>query len=139
MVGHGGSSAGSYLADPTSPIPSHCASIVVTSTVRVNGHVTPNMKLNSSSVMALSLHGQKMPCFIHPFIHSNIHKFTYLPSTCLPVCLCMYLSVHLSIHLLACSFITAHISQVSAINLSILQFDQSINHLFVFSFIYSFI
>ena len=23
MVGHGGSSAGSYLADPTSPIPSH--------------------------------------------------------------------------------------------------------------------
>ena len=35
MVGHGGSSAGSYLADPTSPIPSHCASIVTTSTVRV--------------------------------------------------------------------------------------------------------
>ena len=36
MVGHGGSSAGSYLADPTSPIPSHCASIVVTSTLLVN-------------------------------------------------------------------------------------------------------
>ena len=35
-VGHAGSSAGSYLADPTSPIPSHCASIVVTSTLRVN-------------------------------------------------------------------------------------------------------
>ena len=35
MLGHGGSSAGSYLANPTSPIPSHCASIVVTSTVRV--------------------------------------------------------------------------------------------------------
>ena len=35
MVGHGGSSAGSYLADPTSPTPSHCASIVVTSTLRV--------------------------------------------------------------------------------------------------------
>ena len=35
MVGHGGSSAGSYLADPTSPIPSHCASIVGTSTLRV--------------------------------------------------------------------------------------------------------
>ena len=46
MLGHGGSSAGSYIADPTSPIPSHCAchytvstccsaSIVVTSTVRV--------------------------------------------------------------------------------------------------------
>ena len=40
MVGHGGSSAGSYLADPTSPIPSHCASIVVTSTVRVKMYVT---------------------------------------------------------------------------------------------------
>ena len=47
MVRYGGSSAGSYLADPTSPIPSHCAvtilfkkcssaSIVVPSTVRVN-------------------------------------------------------------------------------------------------------
>ena len=36
MVGHGGSSAGSYLADPTSCIPSHCASIVGTSTLRVN-------------------------------------------------------------------------------------------------------
>ena len=35
MVGHGGSSAGAYLADPTSPIPSHCAPVVVTSTLRV--------------------------------------------------------------------------------------------------------
>ena len=34
MVRHGGSSAGSYLADPTSPIPSHCASIVATSTFK---------------------------------------------------------------------------------------------------------
>ena len=40
MVGHGGSSAGSYLADPTSPIPFHCASIVATSTSRVKGHET---------------------------------------------------------------------------------------------------
>ena len=36
MVGHGGSSARLHLADPTSLIPSHCASIVVTSTVRIN-------------------------------------------------------------------------------------------------------
>ena len=35
MVGHGGSSAGSYLADPTSPIPSHCAPIVATSTFHI--------------------------------------------------------------------------------------------------------
>ena len=38
MVGHGGSSAGSYLVDPTSPIPSHCASIVATSTLKVKRH-----------------------------------------------------------------------------------------------------
>ena len=37
--GMGGSSAGSYLADPTSPIPSHSASIFVTSTLRVNSYV----------------------------------------------------------------------------------------------------
>ena len=36
MVGHGGSSAGSYPADPTSPIPSHCASVVVTCTLEAN-------------------------------------------------------------------------------------------------------
>ena len=35
MEGHGGSSAGSYFADPTSPIPSHCASVATTSTLRV--------------------------------------------------------------------------------------------------------
>ena len=38
MVGHGESSTGSYLANPTSPIPSHCASLVVTSTLIVNIH-----------------------------------------------------------------------------------------------------
>ena len=43
MVGHGGSSAGSYLADPTSHIPSHCAPIVVTSTLRVNGCAYPEL------------------------------------------------------------------------------------------------
>ena len=36
MVEHGGSSAGSYLADPTSPIPSRCASVVAMSTLRAN-------------------------------------------------------------------------------------------------------
>ena len=45
MVGHGGSSAGSYLADPTSPIPSHCASIVVTSTIRVKTLYDKNVHL----------------------------------------------------------------------------------------------
>ena len=36
MLGHGGSSAGSYLADPTSPIPSHCAVIILLKSVPVN-------------------------------------------------------------------------------------------------------
>ena len=49
MVGHGGSSAGSYLADPTSPIPSHCASIVVTSTVRVS--IIPCVKSCSKGLL----------------------------------------------------------------------------------------
>ena len=35
MIGHGGSSAGSNFVDPAIPIPSHCASIVVTSTLGV--------------------------------------------------------------------------------------------------------
>ena len=36
MVGHGGSSAGSYFADPTSPIPSHCAVIILFKSVAVH-------------------------------------------------------------------------------------------------------
>ena len=36
MVVHGWSSAGSYLADPTSPIPSHCAVITRFKSVAVN-------------------------------------------------------------------------------------------------------
>ena len=46
MVEHGGSSAGSYLADPTSPIPSHCASIVVTSTVRVKAILSKSIMID---------------------------------------------------------------------------------------------
>ena len=36
MLGHGGSSAGSYLANPTSPIPSHCAVIILFQSVPVH-------------------------------------------------------------------------------------------------------
>ena len=54
MVGHGGSSAGSYLADPTSPIPSHCASIVATSTLRVNspGSIEVNLVLPDKAFLS---------------------------------------------------------------------------------------
>ena len=71
MVGHGGSSAGSYLADPTSPIPSHCASIVMTSTVRVNNkHVSFGMK---------NVH-------VQPEIHLLVNEFLVIP-ICLPTCI----------------------------------------------------
>ena len=53
MVGHGGSSAGSYFADPTSLIPSHCASIVVTSTLRVNWHMHHSELVVSSIAILL--------------------------------------------------------------------------------------
>ena len=60
MVGHGGSSAGSYLADPTSPIPSQCASIVATSTLRVKYKMYCCIILlqctNDTSVMGNILH-----------------------------------------------------------------------------------
>ena len=39
MLGHGGSSAGSYLADPTSPIPSHCAVIILFQSVAMHQYV----------------------------------------------------------------------------------------------------
>ena len=52
MIGHGGSSAGLYLANTTSPIPSHCASIVATSTVRVNVETTINKTINLMSYLA---------------------------------------------------------------------------------------
>ena len=54
MVGHGGSSAGSYLADPTSPIPSHCASIVVTSTfITLMSFDCKRSKINVPRVLAM--------------------------------------------------------------------------------------
>ena len=53
MVGHGGSSAGSYLADPTSLIPSHCASIVTTSTLRVKYLTSPKIAVYVKIVVFL--------------------------------------------------------------------------------------
>ena len=53
MVGNGGSSAGSYLADLASPIPSHCASIVATSTLRViylPSSTAPNVSNNDAKM-----------------------------------------------------------------------------------------
>ena len=76
MDGHGGSSAGSYLTDPTSPIPSHCASIVVTSTLRVNFMTIYNTEMTHQKLRKLSL----MYIFIeiknsHNYIHTVSQQF----------------------------------------------------------------
>ena len=72
MVGHGGSSAGLYLADPTSSIPSHCASIVVTSTVRVNKLAQMNLWYISQAIRMWCIFDDITP-------HQNAH---YRVSTC---------------------------------------------------------
>ena len=43
MVRHGGSSAGSYLVDPTFPIPSHCAESILLRSVPA--HQLPSLVL----------------------------------------------------------------------------------------------
>ena len=77
MVGHGRSSASSYLADPTSPIPSHCASIVVTSTLRVK---PIGLKiLLSACISDLSLSLTVPICSIKKTLMQMVHKInTYI-------------------------------------------------------------
>ena len=77
MVAHGGSSAGSYLADRTSPIPSHCESIVVTSTVRVKNDILDldfaGTDITNAEEVAIKLECVKTK---HPQLHieSKIYK-----------------------------------------------------------------
>ena len=76
MVGHRGSSAGLYLADPTSPIPSHCASIVVTSTLRVNKqHKTPNLPLQTRMTRIMNLLLQRTDHAVSTVIDSLKRKY----------------------------------------------------------------
>ena len=65
MVGYGGSSAGSYLADPTSAIPSHCASIVTTSTVRVK-YETPCVQ--TARLKTYIVFPVQQTLFLQPFV-----------------------------------------------------------------------
>ena len=53
MVGVGGSSAGWYLADPTSPIPSHCA--VITPFTSVSVHQLSTLALQELRMVAYLL------------------------------------------------------------------------------------
>ena len=72
MVRHGGSSAGSYLTDPTFPIPSHCASIVMTNTLRVKFlHCIAEFKTALTSLRAR--YPQAYEEFVHHLTsHANV-------------------------------------------------------------------
>ena len=93
MVGHGGSSAGSYFAGPTSPILSHCASIVVTSTLRVtfmrvtlrplNGQVLVHQRMWCHSYGAQFWH---FDSFIQNLL---VHHFYSTVIYCPRICKCM--------------------------------------------------
>ena len=79
--GMGGSSSGSYLADPTSSIPSHCASIVMTSTVRAN-------TLTLSCPLAIYVRGQSQtPWRLHLSCYDTYTRAILLTCSTLSVCL----------------------------------------------------
>ena len=72
MVGHGGCSAGSSLADPTSSIPSHCALIVATSTLRVKT-TWKHMQLTVWNVYGLTKH----TCIVNSLILATGWRGTF--------------------------------------------------------------
>ena len=69
MVGHGGSSAGSYLTDPTSPIPSHCA-VILFKSVPVQQLLW--LALLRLTVLILIIHTGENDS--NKFIHLNFEK-----------------------------------------------------------------
>ena len=71
MVGHGGSSAGSYLADPTSPIPSHCAVIILFKSVAV--HQLPWLALRVLKI--------GYGCFTASLLYVSLPKFEFCAAT----------------------------------------------------------
>ena len=82
MGGHGGISAGSYLADPTSPIPSHnhCTIVIVTSEDVQDSTIIPGIGTHSDTVSSLwgefSAFEQHMPITIQHvfvFVRPGIH------------------------------------------------------------------
>ena len=77
MVGHGGSSVGSYLADPTSPIPSHCASVVATSTLRVKYavHEVSDAVTNITFIHCRKQNGKGEEHCIHHVLSQYIQEY----------------------------------------------------------------
>ena len=87
MVGYGGSSASSYLADPTSPIPSHCASVVTTSTLGVKCHYWDhpgNRKYVLGFYLGIWTHGLPFRAWGH-YINCRQNPSCHLPNH-LPTC-----------------------------------------------------
>ena len=79
MVGHGGSSAGSYLADPTSTIPSQCASIVATSTLRVKTslhyHTVCSRTVLTNDEWYYLKHNETLVCYYNSASHASPIEF----------------------------------------------------------------
>ena len=68
MVRHGGSSAGSYLADHTSPIPSHCASIAATCTLRVKYKKNLEIEYEKAVIMLVMIDLLQKPRWLIGFL-----------------------------------------------------------------------
>ena len=90
MVGHGGSSAGSYLADPTSPIPSHCVSVEVTSTLTVNvyvaGRVLQHVQYSQASCQIIIHHCRALSDMVTFCVYQWLESHPWhAPRTCFPI------------------------------------------------------
>ena len=111
MVGHGESSAGLYLADPTSPIPSHCASIVATSTVTVKtvyeGECSAIPHLYFLSLIYGIYHSQYIVSAV--LIHANCCSYCLHFMMCLPVGQCVQLFEDCVQEFLLVSFVTLEV------------------------------
>ena len=70
MLGHGGSSAGSYLADPTSPIPSHCAVIILFQSVPV--HQLSRLALQELRRGFSYISWEELPQHNQPQVHQQV-------------------------------------------------------------------
>ena len=95
MVGHGGSSAGSYLADPTCPIPSHCASIVSTSTLRDNiaaNHCTCELQYIWHECVCNWMPVINTICILQRKLHSLLSLFVKNNTYVLQYCICAFQS-----------------------------------------------
>ena len=91
MVGHGGSSAGSYLADPISPIPSHCAVIFPFKSVPVHQFswlalLRVKTQITEPVMRALTQLNQEQVCSCHIVITEMIKSLFVTSNKNSPLC-----------------------------------------------------